>query len=110
MNKEQKDKFIELLVKYLEKDISKGRICDHKGNEINAMFDFIDKLDNWISVEDELPEENGYYLCFAPNDDDIEAIIVLEFNDNKCWWDYDNLLTEYITHWQSLPKPPKEEK
>lgn len=63
---------------------------------------------NWFSVEDRLPEmvekewfsetvlgygiDKHYYFCWLEN--------------NKRWWD--DCEEVFITHWQPLPNPPKE--
>lgn len=55
-------------------------------------------MSEWISVEDELPEINDYYLV-AGEDIDSEIcrfLIGLGWQD-----DFD------ITHWMPLPEPPK---
>jgi len=51
----------------------------------------------WISVEDELPEDHNAYLCTG---EDIEMEIVW-FDPEDGWRD------EYgITHWMPLPELP----
>ena len=65
------------------------------------------KADGWVSVEDGLPEKNGDYLVT-----DGFASMVLCFKDGKFnnynggikWWEVDE-----ITHWQTLPAPPKQQ-
>lgn len=60
----------------------------------------------WISVEERLPEKNGYYLVYTMygyieveryktwDDDDL---------DGGYWWEFEGL----VTHWMPLPEPPK---
>ena len=60
----------------------------------------------WISVEERLPEENGYYLVYTKygyievewyktwDDDDL---------DGGYWWEFEGL----VTHWMPLPEAPK---
>lgn len=60
----------------------------------------------WISVEERLPEENGYYLVYTKygyieveryktwDDDDL---------DGGYWWEFEGL----VTHWMPLPNAPK---
>lgn len=60
----------------------------------------------WISVDERLPEENGYYLVYTKygyieveryktwDDDDL---------DGGYWWEFEGL----VTHWMPLPEPPK---
>lgn len=70
----------------------------------------LSELNEWISVEDRLPEEKGEYLVTY----------------HPCWWDdvkYDEICVgmdsfrgktswakrkfQRVTHWRPLPKPPK---
>lgn len=60
----------------------------------------------WISVEERLPEENGYYLVYTKygyieveryktwDDDDL---------DGGYWWEFEGC----VTHWMPLPEAPK---
>lgn len=65
------------------------------------------KSNNWISVEDRLPENNQIVMCHLYNDNIISAKLVL---DEECWrttylGDLD-VDAYYITHWQPLPNSP----
>lgn len=56
----------------------------------------------WISVEERLPEEDGFYLVWGPT----------IYTDTK-WYDQRSL-AQYlwkhdVTHWMPLPKPPEVE-
>ena len=79
------------------------------------------RVQEWISVEDRLPEESGLYITFG-----CTAVPVrLPHNFDKdmgkfgVWWDYDTdgkkhpryrfIEAEDITHWMPLPEPPKGE-
>ena len=55
---------------------------------------------NWISVEDELPKERGWYLVTTPT---LNSKIDVAFWDGK-WF---RLIT--ITHWMPMPVPPRKE-
>ena len=78
-------------------------------------------VQEWISVDDRLPEESGIYITFG-----CTAVPVRWFH-NFCkdmgkfgaWWNYDTdgnkhpryrfIEAEDITHWMPLPEPPKGE-
>ena len=67
---------------------------------LNEQADKIAKLENqWISVEDELPDEFGDYLVYGEG-----------FIESDYW---NSTIDEFAfrddaTHWMPLPKPPKE--
>lgn len=56
--------------------------------------------DEWISVDERLPERNGRYLAHCN----------IEGQSFICTLHYNKVLgfdSEIITHWQPLPEPPK---
>lgn len=55
----------------------------------------------WISVEDRLPESDGFYLAWYTFKDGGHALDIFYFNAGSP-------ISNAITHWQHLPKPPKE--
>ena len=65
---------------------------------------------NWISVEDELPENNvmvlttGFDYGIETNDRHYAVAVCI----NNYWYDLEDPDVEYtyITHWQPLPQPP----
>ena len=71
---------------------------------------------DWISVEDRLPEGNGEYIVTAcdegcPAGEGIwyDTVVVFAEYYDGCWtWndgtEYD--LTDIVTHWMPLPEPP----
>lgn len=69
-------------------------------------------VQEWISVDDRLPEDSGYYLVVYRDKYNESTSIALDFYVN-CgageWWS--NEFTHNITHWMplSLPEPPKGE-
>lgn len=60
---------------------------------------------DWISVKDELPEiEDNYLVCL------VNGHICVGFYISETFWSagyYSNSLE--VTHWMSLPEPPKGE-
>lgn len=51
---------------------------------------------HWISVNDELPKENGRYLFY-------HDIIGVQF----AYYYNDLTLDKAVTHWMPIPQPPK---
>ena len=61
----------------------------------------------WISVKDGLPEKSG-----------ITRVKINNYDSNTCerffsgfcgFWTYNMRKVEGVTHWMSLPTPPKED-
>ena len=67
-------------------------------------------VQEWIPVDDRLPEESGYYLVFA----DIGRNEVLSYSKkyqafNAFDDSYSGSNAIPVTHWMPLPNPPKGE-
>lgn len=75
--------------------------ADYRLKEYKALQQ---KESNWISVEDRLPEEEGYYLI-----SNIGGIAVDHFYTYETPSTF-GLSDSEITHWQPLPDPPPEKK
>lgn len=59
----------------------------------------------WISVEDRLPEEAGYYVVYDAGLYEVNTYYYLDgfFRERKGRLELDK---EIVTHWQPLPTPP----
>jgi hypothetical protein len=64
----------------------------------------VQPVNQWISVKDRLPDEDGWYLVYKHN-----RVRVAEWCKD-CWYNESDLPIDdcAITHWQPLPEPPKE--
>ena len=58
--------------------------------------EFLAKLPHWISVEDEMPKEDGRYLFY-------HAILGVQ----SAYYYNDLTLDKAVTHWMPMPAPPK---
>lgn len=72
----------------------------------------MEKDNDWISVEDRLPEESGRYWCYIKELTDLGFSHFqwnCAYNANEKRFS-DSTLTngENVTHWQPLPAPPIE--
>ena len=79
------------------------------------------RVQEWISVEDRLPEESGLYITFGCTAVPVRWLHNFDKDMGKfgVWWDYDTdgkkhpryrfIEAEDITHWMPLPEPPKGE-
>lgn len=67
----------------------------------------------WISIEDDKPKKNNYYLCWRMTsrcgDKETWQIDKLYWEDNL-WLMHHNTfkVVDYVTYWTYLPTPPTE--
>ena len=59
---------------------------------------------DWISVNDRLPEEEGLYLVAVVNDHERRYSKTAWYHGHGNWF-----LHQKVTHWRYLPQPPKGE-
>lgn len=58
-------------------------------------------MSDWIDVNERLPEEDGLYLAYYPDQPYKQQIVFFSPNINKF-----NLFHDLITHWMPLPELP----
>lgn len=64
----------------------------------------------WISIEDRLPEKDGFYLVYAKSYNAFFPDVSIQEYVREIGFTYDRYLSEdSITHWMPLPKPPEED-
>ena len=61
-------------------------------------------VQEWISVNDRLPEEEGLYLVAVVNDHERRYSKTAWYHGHGNWF-----MHQKVTHWQYLPQPPKGE-
>lgn len=62
----------------------------------------------WVSVEDRLPEESGMYIVTA-NDGHAQRVSFVQWQKKNRIWNLTGARSYWrVTHWMPLPKPPKE--
>ena len=83
-------------------------------------------VQEWISVKDRLPEEDGKYIVFEQSGGRTNTSILRFAKDARkvdrydfkgrwenAWYEYDSEWGHYtvdsVTHWMPLPQPPKGE-
>ena len=66
----------------------------------------------WISVKDRLPAEEGMYLLYITGRNykttKTDCYVIDKKNTSYRYWSLSSHLN--VTHWMSLPEPPKEDK
>lgn len=71
--------------------------------DLGQLYDEVTKP-QWISVEDELPKENGWYLvCNNIHDYGHCLYEIAEYYARFRSW----IWAHTVTHWMPLPQPPK---
>ena len=67
-------------------------------------------VQEWVSVKDRLPDVGGYVACIAKRNPFSRFMPMVARIDKNGWV---NPITEQyiseVTHWMSLPRPPKGE-
>lgn len=61
-------------------------------------------MSEWISAEDRLPDDDGWYLVYK-----FKQVSVAEWCES-CWYNERDLPIDdvAISHWMPLPEPPKD--
>ena len=67
-------------------------------------------MNEWISVDDRLPEIEGHYLVHTPRSfpKNCKLQIGELYSDDNSWYNEADDYLDDVTHWQPLPEPPKE--
>lgn len=66
-------------------------------------------VEEWISVDDRMPEELKTVICYSPNKN-INVFCGYYGSLSKKWVDVDSEVNikEKVTHWRELPAPPEQ--
>ena len=117
MEEEMKKKIEEVIVHPLCKYINNKHTQEETIGFIDGFAEgfvdgakYRDSLANqWISVEDRLPEGDEAVLCsFGGWDDNIFYRVFSWCKIDNEWTDWDGISYKSVTHWMPLPQPPKE--
>ena len=65
------------------------------------------RVPEWISVDDRLPEEDGYYLCCIKSSLFPDRVYIDILECDKGSFEEGHIYTDTVTHWMPLPEPPK---
>ena len=104
---------VKMMSKKLSEDLKDWRAERPDEYTMDRFIRLAEKLEKppWISVEDRLPREQGYYLVIAPKSfpKNCEAVVTEFYEDNHLF--YSEAFEEPLldaTHWMKIPEPPKE--
>lgn len=66
-------------------------------------------VQEWVSVNDRLPEESGMYIVTA-NDGHAQRVSFVQWQKKNRMWNLTGARSYWrVTHWQPMPQPPKGE-
>ena len=105
-----REKLLWLIAK--AKHICANDYSDHTEDEYIAdtLLDNGVTVQEWVSVEDGLPDVGGYVVCIAKRNPFSRFIPMVARIDKNGWV---NPMTEQyiseVTHWMQMPQPPKGE-
>ena len=107
-----REKLVELLRNAKAAMKSENLSCDIARNMFVADFMMANgvTVQEWISVENELPEVGGYVVCIAKRNPFSRFMPMVARIEKNGWA---NPITEQyiseVTHWMPLPEPPEED-
>ena len=102
----------EKLIEILRKPIFPHELVDPIEAVADYLLDSGVTVQEWISVEDRLPEKHDRFICtykFNSNSE-MHFVGVLDYyaSDQYPHWQHESAGV-IVTHWMPLPQPPKEE-
>ena len=99
----------EKLIEILRKPIFPHELVDPTEAVADYLLDNGVTVQEWISVEEKLPEDGGYVVCIAKRNPFSRFMPMVARIEKNGWV---NPMTEQyiseVTHWLPMPKPPKE--
>ena len=100
----------EKLIEILRKPIFPHELVDPTEAVADYLLDSGVTVQEWISVEDELPEVGRYVVCIAKRNPFSRFMPMVARIEKNGWV---NPMTEQyiseVTHWMPIPHPPKGE-
>ena len=97
----------EKLVELCE-DLETLPCCDTYEEQAEYLISHGVTVPQWISVDDRLPEEDGYYLCCIKSSLFPDRVYIDILECDKGSFEEGHIYTDTVTHWMPLPEPPKE--
>ena len=102
-----REKLIELIIDAKRTDPETGSFTEYLAD---CLINNGVTVQEWISVDDELPEVGGYVVCIAKRNPFSRFMPMVARIEKNGWV---NPITEQyiseVTHWMPIPHPPKGE-
>ena len=102
-----RQKLIDLIIDAKRTDPETGSFTEYLADNLIAHGVTVQE---WVSVDDELPEVGGYVVCIAKRNPFSRFMPMVARIEKNGWV---NPITEQyiseVTHWMPLPDPPKGE-
>ena len=100
----------EKLIEILRKPIFPHELVDPTEAVADYLLDSGVTVQEWISVDDRLPEDGRYVVCIAKRNPFSRFMPMVARIEKNGWV---NPITEQyiseVTHWMPIPEPPKGE-
>ena len=100
----------EKLIEILRKPIFPHELVDPTEAVADYLLDSGVTVQEWISVNDRLPETGGYVVCIAKRNPFSRFMPMVARIEKNGW--VNPITGQYIsevTHWMQMPHPPKED-
>ena len=100
----------EKLIEILRKPIFPHELADPIEAVADYLLDSGVTVQEWISVDDRLPEAGGYVVCIAKRNPFSRFMPMVARIEKNGW--VNPITGQYIsevTHWMPIPQPPKGE-
>lgn len=99
----------EKLIEILRKPIFPHELVDPTEAVADYLLDSGVTVQEWVSVEDRLPEESGIYIVTA-NDGHAQRVSFVLWQKKNRMWNLTGARSYWrVTHWMPMPQPPKGE-
>lgn len=106
-----REKLVELISQVQSYGVKQGNHITHQHGKTNReiashLIDNGVTVQEWISVDDRLPNDNDRVIAFRPNEPETSAY---KYCVMWGWSVKASLKHRGITHWCAMPQPPKGE-
>ena len=102
-----REKLVEIIFDSLLRNIDKS--CKLAGNIADDLIKNGVTVQEWISVDDRLPEPREQVLIYSRYDFCESAFYIGVPGKWRVTWNHEMLDADSVTHWLPLPQPPKGE-